>query len=344
MIRVNTTQRLNNLRKELEKKGLDAFLVPSGDSHQSEYVAEADKRLKWISGFSGTGFAAITKDNAALCTDGRYFIQAEDQLDCNWLFMKGREGDLSKWIDWLGTQLPENAKIGADPTLTGAHKWISSWTPAVKKYHFELVPVSRNLIDNIWKDDSRERNKDPLEILDIKFSGRRWQQKVKDVLESLDTLKNDAIIVSALDEIAWLFNLRGKDIPYNPVFRGYAIIGKDIKEANLNDSPKPVLYLYLPNDKQDINIKHHLNTDLSGSQIENLDGDSRIAGDHLSNQQESLYVRLKDYDQIFNDLPALIEKHNWNSVLLGKRIAYSGGASFAIYNAIPPNKDEVIIL
>ena len=77
---------------------------------------------------------------------------------------------------------------------------------------------------------------------------------------------------------------------------------------------------------------------LCGSEIESLDGDSSIAGGHLSNQQESLCVRLKDYDQIFNDLPALIEKHNWNSILLGKKIAYSGGASYAIYNAIPPNK------
>ena len=68
-------------------------------------------------------------------------------------------------------QRPQNAKIGADPTLTGAHRWISSWKPAVEKHNFEFVPVSRNLIDNIWKDDSRKRNYDPLEVLDIKFSG-----------------------------------------------------------------------------------------------------------------------------------------------------------------------------
>ena len=85
---------------------LDAFLVPSGDSHQSEYVALADKRRHWIGGFSGSsGFAVVTQDKAAMWTDGRYYLQAEDQLDCNWLFMKGAEDDEASWFHWLVHQL-----------------------------------------------------------------------------------------------------------------------------------------------------------------------------------------------------------------------------------------------
>ena len=90
----------------MKELSLDAFLIPSGDSHQSEYVAPADGRRQWIGGFSGSsGIAVVTQSQAAMWTDGRYFLQAEDQLDCNWLFMKAGEDDDASWFNWLSNQL-----------------------------------------------------------------------------------------------------------------------------------------------------------------------------------------------------------------------------------------------
>ena len=121
--------RLNDLRKELKNKGLYGYLIPSGDSHQSEYVAEEDKRLAWISGFTGSsGFAVVTKNSAAVWVDGRYYLQGKEQLDCNWQMMKGDEPETPSWWDWLEGKI----EIAADPSLTGAATWIQ-WEEYLSK-------------------------------------------------------------------------------------------------------------------------------------------------------------------------------------------------------------------
>lgn len=302
--RVDTTDRLEALREQMRQLGVDAMLIPSGDSHQSEYVAEADKRRRWIGGFTGSsGFAVVTLDKAAMWTDGRYFLQAEDELDCNWLFMKGEEHDDLAWTEWLGLELSANSKVGADPTLTGASTWIK-WEEDMQPYKLQLFPLERNPIDDIWL-ERPERSTALLEVHDIKYAGLTWQTKLSKVREKLAEKKMDALVVSALDENAWLFNLRGKDIPYTPMFRSYAVI--DANQA----------ILYLPPEKQTRTVKEHLNAEDCSS----------------GNKQ---CVQIHDYDSIFDELESLSDQ--WNSVLLGQKWAYSGGASYALYRLIPDNK------
>lgn len=296
--RVDTSNELKALRKTMVDLGIQAFLVPSGDAHQSEYIAEADKRLKFISGFSGSsGMAAITFNKSALWTDGRYFVQARHELDCQWLSMKGDEGGDKGILEWLQEQLPLGSKVGADPSLTGAWTWLS-WKAELEHFHLELVPILNNPLDSIWT-NKPERNQDPLMVLDVRFTGQTWEDKLQMIRDDLRIEGHDAFVVTALDEIAWLFNLRGKDIPYNPVFRAYAVISQD------------EVILYLPSEKQSQTVRDHLNN-------------------------PAFNIQIRDYKFIFEELPTLAKQ--WSSILLGKKWAYSGGGSYAIYSLIPSTK------
>ena len=144
------------LREQLSIQGLDAFLVPSSDAHQSEYVAEQDKRRAWLSGFTGSdGFAVVTESSAALWTDGRYYLQADEQLDCNWILMRSEEPETPDWWDWLQKEanVEENEcnyMIGADPSLAAAEKWIE-WEEKLRRRNMRLKPILTNPIDRIWK-------------------------------------------------------------------------------------------------------------------------------------------------------------------------------------------------
>eukprot|EP00094_Tigriopus_californicus_P008031 TCALIF_07731-PA protein Name:"Similar to AMPP Probable Xaa-Pro aminopeptidase P (Tuber melanosporum (strain Mel28))" AED:0.31 eAED:0.31 QI:0/0.83/0.71/1/1/1/7/0/582 len=227
----------------------------------------------------------------------KYFVQARHELDCQWLSMKGDEGGDKGILEWLDEQLPSGSKVGADSSLTGAWTWLT-WKAELEHFQLELVPTLNNPLDKIWTDQP-ERNQDPLMVLDSRFTGQTWADKLQMIRDDLRIEGHDAFIVTALDEIAWLFNLRGKDIPYNPVFRAYAMI-----------SDKEVI-LYLPPEKQD-----------------------QIIRDHLS--APGVHVQIKDYELIFVELPTLAQE--WSSILLGKKWAYSGGGSYAIYSLIPSSK------
>ena len=153
--RRNTSDQLRRLREQLLTLELDGFLVPSTDAHQSEYVAEHDKRRAWLSGFTGSnGFAVVTSTSAALWTDGRYYLQAEDQLDCNWILMRADEPDTPDWWDWLEEDsksdgLEKEFQLGADPALTAADDWLQ-WKENLSKKNIVLKSIIDNPIDKIW--------------------------------------------------------------------------------------------------------------------------------------------------------------------------------------------------
>ena len=149
--RTNTTTRLQELRDKISSAGLFAYIVPSTDAHQSEYVAEEDKRRAWITGYTGSnGFAVVTLSSAAVWVDGRYYIQGEEQLDCNWLMMKADEPSTPDWIDWLEGEVPDGqAVLGADPSLSAAATWIS-WEENLSSRNIKLKPVRENLVDLVW--------------------------------------------------------------------------------------------------------------------------------------------------------------------------------------------------
>ncbi|GAA5809696.1 hypothetical protein MFLAVUS_003109 [Mucor flavus] len=223
---VHTGERLKALRAlfDTEEPNVDVFLIPSEDAHQSEYGADCDLRRQWISGFSGSaGFAIVTKHDACLFTDGRYFLQATEQLDENWTLMKQGLPGVPTWQDYITNRLPAGSRIGLDATLTtvaDAHD-LQSRLDAVNS---RLIPVRRNLVDLAWGSHRPSTPHDKVFVHPIEYAGESHQDKLEKVRQYLRSKNQFGVIVSALDEIAWLFNLRGSDVDCNPVFYAYATV------------------------------------------------------------------------------------------------------------------------
>lgn len=218
---------------------IHAYIIPSGDAHQSEYIADCDGRREFISGFSGSaGTAVVTLEKAALWTDGRYHLQASEQLDPTcWILMKDGLPETATQSEWLRDILKAGNKVGVDPYLISHDSW-KKMSKELKTSDISLVAVDDNLIDKVWNDlellkESPGTNAQPkrpcnkLIKLDMNITGKDWQTKVKELRDELKKKKCCAIIVTALDEIAWLLNLRGSDIAFNPVFFAYCIVTID---------------------------------------------------------------------------------------------------------------------
>ncbi|KAI0400948.1 aminopeptidase-like protein [Xylaria palmicola] len=232
MGKVNTTYRLAELRKLMKERKLDVYIVPSEDSHASEYIAPCDARRAFISGFTGSaGCAVITHDGAALATDGRYFNQATQQLDDHWQLLKQGLQDVPTWQEWSAEQAEGGKAVAVDPTLLTSATAKKLSDKIQKSGGKELVAVSENLVDLVWGSDKPPRPNEPVIILDEKFAGKDVSTKLDELRKELEKKKSLGFVISMLDEIAWLFNLRGNDIPYNPVFFSYAIVTKE--EATL---------------------------------------------------------------------------------------------------------------
>ncbi|XP_054717686.1 xaa-Pro aminopeptidase 1-like [Uloborus diversus] len=223
-----TTSILKKLREIMKNtsyvsQSLQAYIIPSCDAHQSEYIAACDKRREYVSGFSGSaGTAVVTQDYAALWTDGRYYLQAKQQLDSNWTLMKDGMPDTPSEGEWLSTVLPVGSAVGFDSFLLTYDSW-KTLRQKLKIGGHTLVPVKDNLVDYIWE----ERPSPPLnsvEYLPIEYTGKTFQDKIAEIRQEMTKNNASVLIVTALDEVAWIFNLRGSDIEYNPVFFAYAII------------------------------------------------------------------------------------------------------------------------
>jgi Xaa-Pro aminopeptidase len=238
----DTSDKLAALRQLLDEEGLDAYVVPSVDAHGSEYPPESEQRRAFISGFTGsTGTAVVLRQGGAhLFTDGRYYIQAEKQLDKNWTLHKIPM--VSDWDDWLVEHArsaldvsQDGYTVGVDPTLVG-------YTTASELYD-KLIPLraslafpSRNLVDAVWGDDKPQQSDARVVVHPLRFAGKPAQDKLRGIAEWLKEggsnrdkriSAGSAIVVSELDQIAWLFNLRGGSIPYNPMFPAYAVVRDD---------------------------------------------------------------------------------------------------------------------
>ncbi|EJD43382.1 Creatinase/aminopeptidase [Auricularia subglabra TFB-10046 SS5] len=238
---VNTSARLAKLRELMRapEHNVGALVVPSEDQHASEYLADCDARRAFISGFDGSaGCAVITHNHALMFTDGRYFLQAGQQLDGNWTLMKQGLKDVPTWQEYLAKHLPEETRIGVDATLLTIAD-ADSLADTLKPRRSELVPLTNNLVDAVWT-DRPARPQNPVFALDIKYTGKSSADKLADLRKHIADKKFSAHVVTALDEIAWLFNLRGSDIDFNPVFFAYAVVTlsetllfADIKDASV---------------------------------------------------------------------------------------------------------------
>ncbi len=220
--------RVGRLRGSMTRLGIHAYIVPNTDPHQNEHVPECWQRRRWISGFTGsTGTVVVTPNHAGLWTDGRYHVQASQELDPKLytLFPLGLP-EVKEMNDWLAEELQKGQVVGVDPKLLSLEDALKL-TEELKQKGKALRFVEENLVDHLWEDRPPFPG-DPVNILPEAFTGESVASKLGRLREEMARFGVDAHLVSALDSIAWLFNLRGKDIPFNPVFIAYALItGKD---------------------------------------------------------------------------------------------------------------------
>jgi len=211
---------------------VDAFIQQTDDAHGSEYTAPVDNRRPQVSGFSGSaGTAVFTKSKAALWTDGRYFLQANKELDADWTLMKDGIPGTPSIEQWLIEQIPEGGKVGCDGLCTRYNAYLSMKSAFESRNRkFEMV---ENPIDKAWA-DRPTRPENPLEIMPMSTSGQSWQDKVAATRGEIKAAGCQGLVVTMLDEVAWLFNLRGTDIPFNPLFFSYCYVGLDSIKLFMN--------------------------------------------------------------------------------------------------------------
>ena len=217
--------KLHILRTLMKERGYDAYIIPHGDCHDNEYIAESDERIKFISNFSGSnGLGLVTQDVALMWTDGRYFIQIEKELYPGWQMKKMREEE--SLPEYVLKNLDEESTIGMDYSLFTQESAIRIKN---KLSRYNIVDDKNNIIDDIWGTLKPKYKNNKLLILSEKFTGIKVLEKYQTIDRMLAKEKADnyRLLISRLDDIAWLLNLRGSDIPYNPVFFSYALFCKN---------------------------------------------------------------------------------------------------------------------
>ncbi|CAL5066519.1 unnamed protein product [Urochloa decumbens] len=265
-------EKLRSLRRLFARPdvAIDAYIVPSQDAHQSEFIAECFMRRAYLTGFTGSaGTAVVTKDKAALWTDGRYFLQAEKELSHEWTLMRSGNHGVPTTSEWLNDVLPSGCRVGIDPFLFSFDA-AEELKDSISDKNHELVLVrGMNLVDEIWGDARPRAPKEPTRVHDIKYAGIDVPSKLSFTRSHLAENGCDAVVISMLDEVAWLLNMRGSDVPHSPVFYSYLIV-----EAS-------TATLFVDSDKVSEDVLKHL---------------------------EKAGIKLKPYEAIVSEVERLAEK------------------------------------
>jgi Xaa-Pro aminopeptidase len=217
-------QKIETLRELMSQQRLDAYIVPSGDPHQSEYVAAHWQERQWLSGFTGSaGTLVVTATHAGLWTDSRYFLQAEDELkDTCVQLHRLNVPHTPEHTAWLADNLDEGSAIGFDGACFSVSQ-VRAMQRSFRKKAFSLH-YEHDLVSEMWR-DRPALPEDPIFEHDVSFAGKARADKLQEVRKAMAALGVDYHFVATLDDIAWLFNLRGQDVPCNPVAIAYAVIG-----------------------------------------------------------------------------------------------------------------------
>lgn len=285
-------QRIENIRDLMKEKNIYAYIVPSSDYHQSEYVGDYFKSREFMSGFTGSsGTLIISMDEAGLWTDGRYFIQAENELKDSGikLFKMGEEG-VSTIEEYLLEKLPKNSTLGFDGRVMSVKEGQS----LANKLAFKGINIEYkyDLVNDIWKD----RCSLPTEkafLLGTEYSGESFSDKLSRIRAVMKEKKATTHILASLDDIAWLFNIRGRDVKSNPVVLSYAVISIDS------------VYLFIDKNKIGEDIRAELskeNVQIKGYEevyefIKNIDEDEVV----LIDTSKVNYA-------IYNNIPSNVQK------------------------------------
>ncbi|EDW15306.1 xaa-Pro aminopeptidase 2 [Drosophila mojavensis] len=288
------------IRATLEGPEIYGYILPSTDEHLNQEVAVRDQRLHYLSGYTGNrAVAAVTQGGAAIWLEKRFVQQADGELDCDWQIFLA-DGNVSI-ASWLGSQVRMNKRIGADPQLVPHHLWLT-WERELADKFLKLIKININLVDMIWGSERPETPKHHvIQVQARDFAGEKWEDKVTELRRRLAHLNCDAMIITSLTEIAYLFNIRGTDIPYTPVVKSFAIVSqKDI-------------FFYVDHGKISLGIDLHLRTDC----------------------YNDLCVRIKEYKHIWSDIRTYVQI--WRRILVPAPCVQEPGASEAIYSAVPAN-------
>uniref|UniRef100_A0A8D0DB44 X-prolyl aminopeptidase (aminopeptidase P) 2, membrane-bound n=1 Tax=Sander lucioperca TaxID=283035 RepID=A0A8D0DB44_SANLU len=297
---VNTTLQLKKLQEQMLLLNISAYIIPGTDAHLSEYIAPRDARMAFMTGFTGSaGTAVVTQTKAALWTDSRYWVQAERQMDCNWELEK--DVSISSIAEWLISEVPSGDEIGFDPFLFSL---MCNHLINLESSNRSLKSVPVNLVDQVWKDrepiSSHNLTRLPDRVIREFPYCLPWQKKVMQIRDQIrdNPYEPTALLLSALDETAWLFNLRGNDIPYNPFFYSYTLLTMD------------EIWLFLHTDRMTDELRVYLNASCNGS----------------------LCVQLKSYDTVRDYLKKYVAQPRVK-VWIGTEYT-----NYALYEIITPEK------
>ncbi|WP_304155230.1 aminopeptidase P family protein [Hoylesella buccalis] len=266
-MKTEIADRLSALREVMKRERLAAFIFPSTDPHNSEYVPDHWKGREWISGFDGSaGVAVVTMNHAALWTDSRYFIAAANQLaGTEFQLMKQGLPETPTIADWLGTELQQSdsTEIGMDGQVN-AHQFVMQMIQDLRERGGITIRTNLDPLAIIWK-DRPSIPKDMVRIQPLRYAGERTADKLTRIRQTLRQQHADGTLVSALDDIAWTLNLRGTDVHCNPVFVAYLLISTTKATLCIDpDKLTPDVKAYLKGEGVEVSGYDHIKDELAG--------------------------------------------------------------------------------
>lgn len=276
---MNIRDRVEKLRQLMKENQMDAYIIPSFDAHQSEYVAEHWKCRQWISGFTGSaGTVVITLEDAGLWTDGRYYIQAEEQLEGSGIrLFRMMDPGVPFYSEWLTDVLNEGGIVGFDGNVFSINM--------VKKMEKDLkakriaLKMNQDLIGDLWE-DRPEIPKGPMFTHDVKYAGKSRVEKLSEVREEMKNKGSNYYILTSLDDIAWLLNIRGADVPNNPIVIANVIVAEHKCYLFIDSCKVPALVkLELEAEGIELKANHEIQTFLRNLS----DGDAVILDTNKTN-------------------------------------------------------------
>ena len=236
---------LEQLREKMRERGIDVYVVPTSDYHESEYVSEHFACRRYITGFTGSaGTAVVTMEEAGLWTDGRYFVQAAKQLEGSGVTLRkmGVE-DVPTILEYLRQAMPEGGTLGFDGRVV--NELLGEEMEAAVAARHAKIAYGEDLVGMIWA-DRPALSREPVWILDEKYCGKSAAEKIADLRAAMREAGADVHVLTALDDIVWLLNIRGNDVPCNPVVLSYLAVTETevllfIQEEALDDSARSYL-------------------------------------------------------------------------------------------------------
>ncbi|XP_061185017.1 xaa-Pro aminopeptidase ApepP-like [Saccostrea echinata] len=259
-------KRLNDVRNLMRENHIDAYIICNVNENHGT-LTPYDRRIEAISGFTGgIGTAVVTLDKAVLWTDGRTFQTAIDDVDCGWAVYRKGGDDTTSLVDWIFTNIQAttgSVSVGASPYLVSA-VWWKNFEKVFAEKKIDFVPVYPDFIDLVWTDDRPPLPSSPIHILPLKFTGETWQSKIKRTMHMMGEKNADVLVLTNLDEIAWLFNIRARDFTFDPYFISFCLINARTSDVSLyivNHEKKLTQNCEL----EDLKIHEFLNTSQNGS-------------------------------------------------------------------------------